>query len=657
MNSIRDSCKSIEELDLGANKLSDLIEVYKILQFTPNLRFLNLSGNDLSKTSPVAVATGNANSSFALSQPQPQQITTLAAGNVFVPSSVNHLVNSEHQSSHQQNLPLSQLSQNANQQQNVKSFRSRSTLNQSATISARAMMNNFTSTNRAPAARRLAAALAQSQKTSSRSAASSVAAAAAATSKNRINPRNKVETSGHSIDTANSKVASESSARPRVVAKSTNLMARREPSTLHLARSLSSLSNADCRRRRATGVSQVASSAASRTRTSANILNMPTTSNASVQVGSTGGPVHFRRTFDSIKALALNNTRCQWKTVCSILQRMPNLEELHLSLNDYERIELEPCDFKHPNLKRLYLCNNPKLTNWFELDKLVAAFPQLEALSMADCAISQIPDNLDTERRWRKLCGLNINGWPIKEWPIIERLNQLPSLVDLKCRNLEILNDIDKPRHHLIARLPKLLRLNGSEIEEREFAEKDFVRFFMINSHLERPVRFHELLQIHGPDLAFSSSNVNIDVDLSPPNQARVCVIYLNRNFNTQDDNDDIFMSEDFLSKLMQTTTKSNDDFDINQEDDDKQLAKLLHKDDSQEVMAMSIDLRQSVRKFKANLSSIFGLSVDSTNDLLLYYIDHEMIGLMGPELLKYNQKKLWNYNVQNGDQFIIERR
>jgi len=379
---------------------------------------------------------------------------------------------------------------------------------------------------------------------------------------------------------------------------------------------------------------------------------------------------NYRRTFESIKALALNNTSCQWRVVCSILSRMPNLEELHLSLNNYERIDLDPNEFKHVSLKRLYLCNNPKLTNWEELDKLLIAFPSLQALSIADCNISQIPDNLDRAREWRKLCGLNINGWPIKEWPVIERLNQLPSLIDLKCRNLEILNTIDEPRHHLIARLPKLQRLNGSEIEEREHAEKAFLRFFMTNAHLERPPRFHELVQIHGEVMP-----VDVDVDLSPPSQAHVRVIYLNRNHYRNEE--DTLMSEDFLIKLMDNVDDPNNvlqqqqsglegsidmatdqinapNLNDNEVDSDNSKPVRLFKDDGQEVLAFEVDLRQSVRKFKSTLASLFGLR---SQNLILYYIDHEMVGLMGPELIKHNQKKLWNYNVQDGDQFIVEER
>lgn len=375
----------------------------------------------------------------------------------------------------------------------------------------------------------------------------------------------------------------------------------------------------------------------------------------------------FRRTFESIKALALNNTGCQWRVVCSILSRMPNLEELHLSLNNYERIDLDTQDFKHYSLKRLYLCNNPKLTSWNELDKLLIAFPSLEALSIADCNISQIPENLGSSREWRRICGLNINGWPIKEWPIIERLNELPSLIDLKCRNLDVLNSINEPRDHLIARLPNLQRLNGSEIEERDHAEKAFLAFFVTNSHLERPSRFHELLEIHGEVAPIIDVG---DVDLSPPTHASIRVIYFNRNYYCKQnkiEDQDVYMSEDFLSKLTDVvqpfqiepgsgndaTSSSVAEPPSQDQDRDRNAVTSLYKDDSQEVVSLNVDLRQSVRKFKQTLANLFGL--ERSQNLTLYYIDNEMVGLMGPELIKHNQKKLWNYNVQDGDQFIVE--
>lgn len=802
MNSIRESCRSIEELDLGGNKLNDLIEVYKILQCTPNLKFLNLSENDLSRTSPVVMAsaaTSPSSTYSSLSSNVATPTSTTLLGSFGAYSSTTSPANQQgappwpnNSVSVNQRTCLGTINQNSPHQTaigarrhsslgqstvpvNVPNAPTTPTVRAGSSVGPRARQIHPPST-RATEVRRLAAAaaVAQSKKTSSSVASKLTSSATGGTSTNIRASQRRDTTAGPSIvDLPSSNSSENRLTRGSLVGSSQRLHQSPTTSTMHLARSLSSLSAQDLRisgsslssrlaahrssarkdtvksqqgRNATVRISQQTrdASGASSSLTSKQLMigdHKPCTKADSARVSETKGklfaepivesddidmseavqqanlthssscvgsnssnqqhqgtksltnfstgssnsgfelgparaapsslstnqqasPVsnqsaNFRRTFESIKALALNNTGCQWKVVCSILNRMPNLEELHLSLNNYERIDLEPTDFKHLALKRLYLCNNPKLTNWEELDKLLVAFPSLEALSIAECNISQIPDNLDRAREWRKLCGLNINGWPIKEWPVIERLNQLPSLIDLKCRNLEILNTIDEPRHHLIARLPKLQRLNGSEIEEREHAEKAFLRFFMANAHLERPSRFHELIQIHG-----EVAPVDIDVDLSPPSHAQIRVIYLNRTYFKDENEDDILMSEDFLTKLMDNVEPSTDSMDLvdaegnscSNEDEGEGENKLirLFKDEKQEVLALTIDLRQSVRKFKSTLASLFHMS---SRDLILYYIDHEMVGLMGPELIKHNQKKLWNYNVQDGDQFIVEQR
>lgn len=846
MNSIRESCRSIEELDLGRNKLSDLIEIYKILQCTPNLKFLNLSQNDLSRTAPVAMAANCPSSSISASSSSTLSSAVTNASTANGSSSVGGLWASPghpapsstislHNNNNNNNSTSSIYEQQANNSQPSQCQRNYLTpINQNSGTTAAnfvgchsrrhstlgASSNKTKDTNnksqggaRFADARRLAA-LAQSKKSSSSTIASRLVAArdnscgksqvARNTDPSPPRPcpssaRNAAAAAALAGCATNGSIISKTGASPGPT---------RTKSTMHLVRSLSSLSAKDvrigsmsrktsdlresslhiknrvnshqtrsklaidhkssslikntvCCGKNKTGTNKLFhsepiteteqdvdmieatqnESTTSTTSTGNNnqILQQTTgsnsnklqqqqqnsgTTNPSTILGtsnkhqitgtitlnnSSSSPssisstfntnhiiqqqnIHFKRTFESIKALALNNTGCQWRVVCSILSRMPNLEELHLSLNNYERIDLDPNqEFRHASLKRLYLCNNPKLTDWQELNKLLIAFPSLESLSIADCNISQIPENLAESREWRKICGLNINGWPIKEWPVIERLNELPSLIDLRCRNLEILSNISEPRDHLIARLPNLRRLNGSEIEERDQAEKAFLRFFVTNSHLERPRRFHELIQVHG----LVDAQVDVDVDLSPPSQANVRVIYLNRNYYRENHQDDILMSEDFLQKLMaapeeaayeshlqitRTTTTTTNANHNNPTDnvasyvdksnhqsnslnagstrtrnrvvDTKDEILRLFKDESQEVVALDVDLRQSVRKFKQIVANIFGLN---SQNFILYYIDHEMVGFMGPELIKHNQKKLWNYNVQDGDQFIVE--
>ena len=195
---------------------------------------------------------------------------------------------------------------------------------------------------------------------------------------------------------------------------------------------------------------------------------------------------------DHIKSLVLNNTRVPWRALQTLLDSMPGVDELHLSLNNYSSVELN-CDHKYPNVKNLYISGNPKLSDWKDIKTLMKVFPRLEGLTMADCNISSIPE--EAISHLPNLESLNITNWPIKSWECIERLNQMPKLTRLRCQGIDILIPIESQesrRHHLIARLPTIQRLNGGDIsqDERVFAEKAFLRWYVINETEEKPQRF-----------------------------------------------------------------------------------------------------------------------------------------------------------------------
>ena len=116
------------------------------------------------------------------------------------------------------------------------------------------------------------------------------------------------------------------------------------------------------------------------------------------------------KTLPSIRSLVLNNTRIPWIAVDHLLHHMPNLSELHLSLNNYTRLDIPS---KYPNVTRLYISGNPNLSHLDEISNLVAAFPCLEGLTMADCNVSNIPHDLQSSIP--HLQSLNITNWPICE--------------------------------------------------------------------------------------------------------------------------------------------------------------------------------------------------------------------------------------------------
>ena len=125
------------------------------------------------------------------------------------------------------------------------------------------------------------------------------------------------------------------------------------------------------------------------------------------------------------------------------------------------------------------------------------------------------------------------------------------------------------------------------------------------------------------------------EVDLSPPKHADVKVVY---NENGNDDNDENETTQTKLLKI--DLNKSVKDFKV-------QLGS---------VYIILCVILYHFKFFHLKLfSSMFGVS---PSQMRVYYVDHEMveiIGHCGPEELKFNHKKLYTYNVQDGDEFLID--
>lgn len=105
----------------------------------------------------------------------------------------------------------------------------------------------------------------------------------------------------------------------------------------------------------------------------------------------------------------------------------------------------------------------------------------------------------------RKLQLLNLSSAKINSWTDIDRLNNFPALKNLRVQNWPLWTKCDKTEHErrqfVIARLPHVEVLNGGGrigSEEREDAERAFIRHYIERPESERPERFAELLAKHG---------------------------------------------------------------------------------------------------------------------------------------------------------------
>merc|ERR1739848_869586 len=79
---------------------------------------------------------------------------------------------------------------------------------------------------------------------------------------------------------------------------------------------------------------------------------------------------------------------------------------------------------------------------------------------------------------------------------------------------------------------------------------------------------------------------------------------------------------------------------------------KISYKDEStrEEV----INLYQTVAQFKSLLHQWFQVP---PQNMRLYYCDQVMVKLAGPEEMKWPNKALYTYNVQEGDRFILDEK
>lgn len=189
--------------------------------------------------------------------------------------------------------------------------------------------------------------------------------------------------------------------------------------------------------------------------------------------------------WQQLRNLVLNSTNVDWKSVQQILDCLPRLEELHLSLNEYNHVDLcgeKDCtcprheqhnenddeikctcpkvDYrrkhKHQGIRKMHFTGNP-VSHWKEVCKIGYAFPNLESLVLAECPIRTL--DVEEERdgdgnareytrsesqcesensvvsshdSFRKLKFLNLNSTLISTWDDIERLARFPQLQRLR---------------------------------------------------------------------------------------------------------------------------------------------------------------------------------------------------------------------------------
>ncbi|XP_066594944.1 tubulin-specific chaperone cofactor E-like protein [Prorops nasuta] len=373
--------------------------------------------------------------------------------------------------------------------------------------------------------------------------------------------------------------------------------------------------------------------------------------------------------YDHLKNLVLNGTRVSWSTVQGLIRLLRNLEELHLSLNEYKTVDLqhERTENVNVSLRKLHFTGNP-VECWTEITKLGYAFPSLESLVLAECPIRSLslvenrstrgefdketlkelqitridneyeilldndedrePDSDADKKRtagvkvnydrsesesessgisiqsshdpFRMLRFLNVNGTLLSTWDDVERLSRFPALKSLRIQGCPLFESPREYTEHerrqlLIARLPNVETLNGGGVissEEREDAERAFIRYYMDKPEADRPERYSELVAIHG------KLDPLVHVDLTPEKRVKVTFTY------------------------------------------------------GDLVEVRSVDVYRTVFELKTKLETMVKIPA---NKMRLFYVDQVMKATYGPEEMLYPSKQLYRYNIRNGDEIIID--
>ena len=175
----------------------------------------------------------------------------------------------------------------------------------------------------------------------------------------------------------------------------------------------------------------------------------------------------------------------------------PNLKELGLSSNNLERIPKEISGDSFKQLKLLNLEHN-SFDSWEDL-KPLGQLKTLEELNVANNKIKSI----SLGENFKTLTTLNISKNCLSTWSEIHKFNSYEKLINIRLSGNPI-TDAEPRSVFLIARLGKMLKINGSEITAKKRLDAEC--YYLSNAHLalDEPnfetihPRYWELCAIHG---------------------------------------------------------------------------------------------------------------------------------------------------------------
>uniref|UniRef100_A0A0N4ZBV7 Tubulin-specific chaperone cofactor E-like protein n=1 Tax=Parastrongyloides trichosuri TaxID=131310 RepID=A0A0N4ZBV7_PARTI len=244
----------------------------------------------------------------------------------------------------------------------------------------------------------------------------------------------------------------------------------------------------------------------------------------------------LRRALDSelpksftLNILILNGVNLPLKTLEVLLTYFPNLNELHLSDNNFDSLDVNGNFDKIFSSKiSIFHLNYCHIKSWSTVLKIMCHFINVKCLYLSGNDFETIDlecneSGLKTSNVLKSLHSFCCTNGKINSWQSVDNLSTLSLLANLKFTHHPILkrHNLTERNLLLIPRITSLTSFNGSTLdsEHRITAERFLIRYYKNKPIEERPDVYYKLTKKHGKlnDLAL--------VDLSPKVTAKVILI------------------------------------------------------------------------------------------------------------------------------------
>ncbi|KAF6764015.1 hypothetical protein DFP72DRAFT_1137168, partial [Ephemerocybe angulata] len=215
----------------------------------------------------------------------------------------------------------------------------------------------------------------------------------------------------------------------------------------------------------------------------------------------------FSNSFLNLTEIQLNGTLLTWREANGIIRQMPSLRVLELGYNALSSLSTGGSEERntHPLLHTLNLDNN-KLVDWIDVASSISIFPSMETVVLSANGFSMIPPPAPNASL-PNIKHLSVSSNSLGSWRDLENLSEwCPYLENLSGQDTPLNAAKPQSRSLVIARFPRLLRLDGTAISERERRDAEILYLTQLAREgavraddISKPFRWDELCDKHGP--------------------------------------------------------------------------------------------------------------------------------------------------------------